>query len=183
MAKLSVQLLFGASLVLAVIASSSANGPKQALTQRDLRNPKAVIEILRSEVNDDHKASAKQFFSLGVKYRQRAEKDGNWGPAAKAFGESAVLYPRPLTLKEYAESSLRAQSRAAARKGLEEQLEVLNQTIDLYKSAIAADDILRELSQSQRAQLDQNRICVDKFLQERQLSSSCQPLQWLGIGK
>jgi hypothetical protein len=70
-----------------------ANDPNQALTQRDLRNPKAVVEILKSELSDDSRASAKQFFSLGVKYRQRAMKDGNWGPAAKAFGESAILYP------------------------------------------------------------------------------------------
>jgi hypothetical protein len=183
MRKVSVQLLCGASLALAAITTSTTNGSDQSLSQRDLRNPKAVMEALNADINNSSKASAKQFFSLGVKYRQRAMKEGNWGPVAKAFGESAVLYPRSLTLKEYAESSLRARSRAAARKGLEGQLEVLNETIDLYKSAIAADDVLRELSQSQRAWLDQNRICVEKFLRDRQLSSSCQPLQWLRIEK
>lgn len=182
MEKLSVQLLFGASLSLAVIASSTANGPKQVLTQRDLRNPKAVAETLKSEINDNSKVSAKQFFSLGVKYRQRATKDGNWGPVAKAFGESAVLYPRPLALKEYAESSLRAQSRTAGIRGLEEQLEILRQTIDLHRSALAADSVLHELSQDKRAQLDQNRSCAERFLQERKPSSPCQPLQWLGMG-
>lgn len=183
MEKLSVQLLFGASLVLVLITSSTANGPNQALTQRDLRNPRTVVETLKADVSNDSKALAKQFFSLGVKYRQRAIKDGNWGPVAKAFGESAILYPRPLTLKEYAESFLRAQSRAAASKGVEEQLEMLHQAIDLYKSTIAADDILRELSQSQRVQIDQDRFCTERFIQDRKPSSSCQPLQWLGIGK
>lgn len=182
MEKLSVQLLFGASLSLAVIAHATGDGSKQVLAQRDLRNPQAVVETLKSEINDDRKVSAKQFFSLGVKYRQRASKDNNWGPAAKAFGESAVLYPRPLALKEYADSSLRSQSRTAGSKGLEEQLEVLSQTIDLYGSALAADSVLHELSRDQRAQLDQYRSCAERFLQERKPSSPCQPLQSLGMG-
>jgi len=183
MERLSVLLLFGVSLFLTVIACASSDGSKQELTQNDLRNQQAVTECLKSEINENRKASAKQFFLLGIKYRQRATKDGNWGPVAKAFGESAVLYPRPLALKEYAEASLKSQSKALLKKSLEEQMELLNQTIDLYRSVIAADSILCELSKDQRVELDQYLNCIEFYMQGGKPSIPCMPLQRLGLDK
>lgn len=184
MEKPSAQWLSGASLALVVVLAFSASDVLgQSLTNGDLRNPKVVVETLKSGVSSGSKASAQKFFSLGVEYRRRAGKDGNWGPAAKAFGESALLYPLPMTLKEFADSSLRSQSRAAARKGVEAQVEALADAISLYRSAVAADDIVRQLDRGQREQLDQNQFCAERFIKDRKLSLSCQPLNWLGIGK
>jgi hypothetical protein len=181
MVKLSARLLFGASLCVAIVGSTTGVCLAQALTQTDLRDAQAVATALKSQIDSGTKRSAEQAFSLGLKYRNRAAKDGNWGPAAKAFGDSAVLHPRSLALKEYAESSLRSQSKVAAAKGLEEQLAVLRQAIDLYGSALAADDVLRELTPEQRAELVQRRTCAERFVQERKFSSPCQPLQWIGL--
>jgi len=181
MERLSARLLCGASLSLAIAGSTTGVVLAQTLSQADLRNAQAVARTLKSGIDGGTKLSAEQAFSLGEKYRNRATKDGNWGPAAKAFGDSAILYPRARALKEYAESSLRAQSKAAAAKGREEQLALLKQTLDLYGSALAADEVLRELTREQHAELVRRRGCVETFLQEGKSPSPCQPLQWAGL--
>lgn len=178
MARLSVPLLFCASLLLVVMNLAAANG---RTTQIDLAIPESVAGALKSEVGDATKASAKQFFALGLKYRERAENDENWAPAAKAFGESALLYPRPLTLKEYAESTLRAKSKVAAEKGIGEQLQLLSEMLNVYDSAIVADEILHELTSDQRAQLLHYQECSQEYLRDRKPPSQCSPLHWLGL--
>lgn len=175
------RLLFGASFFLLTVAFASGTDGKDGLTQVDLESAKAVAEALKSEISGANKLSARQFFLLGTKYQRRAVKDGNWAPAAKAFGESAILFPRPLALSQYAESSLKAASKTVLAKGKDAQLQLLKQTIDIYDSALAADDIQHELNPAQRAQLVQDRNCSKEYLLNQKPLAHCPPLQWLAV--
>lgn len=178
MKRQSVPLSFGASFFMVLVGVAAAS---ERIAQTDLVTPESVTSALRSEIGDPTRASAKQLFALGLKYRERAEKDGNWAPAAKAFGESALLYPSPLTLMQYADCTLQATSRMARAEGAEEPSQQLEGMLPIYDSAIVADKILHELTSDQRAQVIHYRNCLADYLRDRQAASRCLPLQWLRI--
>lgn len=180
---LSVRFLFVASVGLASSASATASGAAADLSQFDLRNAEAVVRSLQSGIAEDRKRSAHTFLALGEKYRQRAMRDGNWSPAAKAFGESALLYPRAAVLVQYAESSLRAEASKVAALGMEPQLELLKRTVEVYGSALASDNHAPQLTRPQKEQLEQSLECSRRYLSEQKIVEGCSPLRWLGIAR
>jgi hypothetical protein len=180
---LPAHLLFIASVALGSSASMAASNSGRELSQADLRNAEAVVHQLKSGVDDDRKRSARTFFTLGDRYRQRALKDGNWSPVAKAYGESAVLYPRTTVLIQYAESSLKAQARSAAARVTEGQLELLKQTVDIYDSALASEKYAPQLTPSQQKQLEQHHNCSRQYLTDRKVAETCPPLLLLGVAR
>ena len=179
MEKQSVRLLCFASILLLPLGCSAGEAVRPALTQSDLEKPDRVVAVLNAGVSKEAKAKAALFFAEGVKAREQATKgQRSWGPVAKSFGASALYYPRPLALMGDAEAVLR--DIGGANKPAQVKKAVLEVVFNEYKSAIAADDILKELTSEQRTELNQYHQCVSQHL-EGKTPPSCPPLMWVGI--
>lgn len=123
---------------------------------------------------------AEAFFTEGTKAREQANQGKrSWGPVAKSFGESALYYPRPLALMGDAEAMLR--DVGGANKPEQVKKSVLEGALNEYKSAIAADDFLKELTSKQRAELNHYRECIAGYLDVKAASATCQPVKWVGL--
>lgn len=185
MEKPLVRLLWFASILLIPLSCSAGDTVRPVLEQTDLEKPDAVVAVLKTGVSQDTKARAAFFFAEGVEMREQAIKGKrSWGPAAKSFGASAVYYPRPLALMGYAEAGLRdigmSYGSDKSAESAQVQHAVLNGTLHKYKSALAADDILKELTPEQRTELNQYHQCILQYL-ESKTSSSCPPVKWVGL--
>lgn len=123
---------------------------------------------------------AETFFAEGTKAREQANQGKrSWGPVAKSFGESALYYPRPLALMGDAEALLR--DIGGANKPEPVKRSVLEGALNEYKSAIAADDFLKELTPKQRAELNHYRECMAGYLDAKATSVACSPVKWVGL--
>jgi hypothetical protein len=179
MEKQSVRLLWFASILLLPIGCSAGDAVRPALTQSDLEKPDAVAAVLKAGVSKDAKAMAELFFAEGVKAHEQATKGKrSWGPVAKSFGASAIYYPRPLALMGDAEAVLR--DIGGANKPEQVRKAVLEGVLNEYRSAIAADDILKELTSEQRTELNQYHQCILQYLGGK-TPPSCPPVKWVGL--
>ncbi len=149
------------------------------LSQAELMRPDAVRERLTSPIPHADTTSAAAFL---VQARRSMSSD-DWGTAAKAFGESAVLYPTPEALSGYAEARLRGwmqwsnpQPNLAGAKLL-----ALREAHGVYSSALAADDLLSALSPATRAAILRRRDCIAAFLRAGQAAGDCEPLRWIAV--
>lgn len=180
MEKRSVQLLWFASIFLLPIGCSAENNARPILKQADLERPEAVVAALKSGVSKEAKAMAETFFTEGTKAREQANQGKrSWGPVAKSFGESALYYPRPLALMGDAEAVLR--DIGGANKPEQVRKSVLEGALNEYKSAIAADDFLKELTSQQRNELNHYRECIARYLDVKAISAACDPIKWVGL--
>ena len=179
MRKQSSRLLCFVSLFLVLVSCSVAEDDRPPLKQSDLTNPSAVVAILKTGQNKNAQVRAALFYKEGVKFRAKAKAGkSSWGPVAKSFGTSALYYPRPLALMGYAEASLR--DIGMSNKPRQVQHAVLNGAFNKYKSAAAADDILKELTAAQRTELNHYLQCIARNL-ENKPSAPCPPVEWVGL--
>lgn len=180
MAKLSARLLLLSSVL--VLLSSSALGhviqPK-SLEQRDLKNPTSVSTWLKANGASADRAGAEWFFKEGLKEKKR----GAWGPAGKGFGASALLYPAPKALIEYANAVLHSVGEARARENTVAQYMRTDMTSveSIYRSALAADAVLNTLSATEKIRTRQNTDCLATFIRSGKTQIDCQPLQAYGL--
>jgi hypothetical protein len=182
MAKLSVWSPWLSSLFMFFSATvfSDAMQPGH-LEQRDLKKPAVISEWLKSNGATADKARAKLFFDEGLKDKKR----GAWDPAAKSFGESALVYPTPHALIETANADLHALGNTRARKKNYAQKSRSDMTsVELiYRSALAADAVLNTLNTEEKKQTQQNADCLTAFIQSGKIQPDCLPLQAYGLSK
>jgi hypothetical protein len=98
-------LLFSAHAVRAIAAGTAVAVAAPAavahteLKLADLESPETVSTWLRQHGNKADRSMAKRMFDIGALAR---DQRNNWGPAYKGFAESALIFPAPEALAEYA---------------------------------------------------------------------------------
>ncbi len=180
MAKLSAWPLWlsSALTLLGASALGDVTQPKP-LEQRDLKNPISVSVWLKANGASADKVGAAWFFKEGLKEKKR----GAWGPAGKGFVASALLYPAPNALIEYANAVLHSVGAARAReKTVPQYMRADMIAIEaIYRSALAADAVLNTLSAPEKIQTSQNADCLTTFVRSGKTQPNCQPLQTYGL--
>lgn len=168
MAKLAaLSLLFASALLL---QSMSVLAQKiSTLTQDDLEKPAVVKAWLIENGARADKTAAKEFFDLGL----RLKKEQRWALATKAFGGSAIRYPTPQALNEYAEVSIR---------DLGTRLDAQH-VLPLYKSAMAADSVLHLMNEKEKKATQNDLDCLRLYMQSKKIQPDCRPLQAYGLSK
>ena len=166
---------FAGVALLAAACSATA----EPLSQRDLKSPERVEAWLKANKNDLDVKAAQAFFQEGVQSKQQRR----WGPALKSFGESALRKPSAPTLIEYAEAHLRLLGEMRARENgyAEHQQRDLASAEQLYRAALAAENVLPELLPRQREETRRNAECLAEFLQAGGVQDACEPLQAYGL--
>lgn len=165
-----------AGAALLVVACSAGAEP---LSQQDLKSPERVEAWLKANKQDLDAKAAQDFFQQGVQSKQQRR----WGPALKSFGESALRKPSAPTLIEYAEAHLRllGEMRARDNSYAEHQQRDLTSAEQLYRSALAAENVLPELSSQQRDEALRNADCLAEFLRSPRVLDACEPLRAYGL--
>lgn len=139
------------------------------MLQDDLEKPEVVKAWLIENSARADKESAREFFELG----QKLKKERRWALASKAFGGSAIRYPTPQALNEYAEASIR---------DLGIRLDA-QYVVPLYQSAIAADTVLHLMSNEEKRATQNNLDCLRVYMQIKKVQPGCRPLQAYGLSK
>lgn len=178
MPKRSVRSLWFAS-VLALPCACALGDEPPMLSQDDLSKPAVVSAWLKENGAKADKARAKTFFDAGVKAKSQKRS----GPAGKAFGESAGYYPTPQAINEYADITVRmlGETRTRNKDRHAHEKSDLASTESLYRSALAADAVLKSLSADEKQRTLQNADCVGIFIKSGVVQSSCPPLQTYGL--
>jgi hypothetical protein len=175
MEELSVRSLYCVSAVLCLCASACAeSGTVAALTQDDLADPVRVAVWLKENSKLADRKQAQHFYSAG----KAASAEGRLGIAVKAFSDSAILYPAPDTLAEYADALLREMGGLRARTGTmaKKELGDLTEAERVYRAALAADGELRVLGATAKQQLERDARCVADYLESKRPDLVCRPL-------
>lgn len=123
--------------------------------------------------------AAQAFFQQGVQSKQQRR----WGPALKSFAESALRKPSAPSLVEYAEAHLRLLGEVRAQESGDAPYTQRDLTFAerLYRSALAAEAVLPELSAQQREQTRRNADCLAEYLRSGSAQQACEPLQSYGL--
>ncbi len=184
MRKLSAwSLLFGSIVALfgTVLFASGNAPPTKLLEQDDLTKPAVIAAWLKTNSATAKRNEAELFFKNALKDKNR----GAWGPAVKGFGISALRYPAPGTLIEYADVSLRSARIARERKqpDIQSDRNSLAYIESIYLSALAADSVLNTLTPAEKQQARRNADCLGVFVTTGTIQPNCAPLQTYGLNK
>jgi len=134
-----------------------------ALAQEDLERPEVVAAWLKANAASANRKREEAFIQMA----KDAARQRNWGAAAKGFGQSAMHFPTPQALRGYADASLRVYGPVRARTG-----ETFREKSDLagaqrvLDTAAAADAVLNELSPADKRALEQDRACLQSYLED-----------------
>lgn len=167
-------------LCVSALATAHADGSSPpVLAQEELSQPDTVVGWLRDHEARADKTTAKIAYEHGQKSKQR----GSWSAAAKAFADSAIHYPSPAALREYADSGLRVYGAVRQRdKSYREHWERdLGEAQAIYRAALAADTVLKRLTDSERQQIQRNADCLAHYIKSSKPSGACPPLQLYGM--
>lgn len=161
---------FGLAVTLVIVLFK---GEPPMLQQDALSQPEAITDWLKQNANVD-RTKAERFFNYGVK----AKGEQRWSPASKAFGESAVHFPTPQALNEYANAWLHMIHRVRTSPGnaptaAEPDLEHVEK---IFRSALAANEVLNSLNAQEKEQIERDASCLTKYLQSHE-DIDCRPLQ------
>ena len=159
-----------------MVACSAGAEP---LSQRDLKSPERVEAWLKANKQGLDVKAAQDFFQQGVQSKQQRR----WGPALKSFGESALRKPSAPTLIEYPEVHLRlfGEKRAREHGYAEHKRRDLTSAEQLHRSALAAENVLPEVSPQQREQTRRSAECLAEYLHSGSAEQACEPLQSYGL--
>ena len=151
------------------------------LEQEDLGNPEVITAWLKENSGKADKTNARWFFEYGVK----AKIEKRSGPAGKAFAESAVRYPTPQAINEYADLKLRmlGEIRARTAEGKRHWKSDLTSIAALYQSALAADAVLNTLGTTEKENTRKNAGCLATYVHTKKVQFPCPPLQTYGLGR
>lgn len=178
MARRLALLLFFASVLPLAQATQSAAGPPM-LSQNEEGNPEAVVAWLKENGAKADKGLAQRAFEDGLQRKRRKD----WGAAIKGFGDSVAFYPTPRALNEYTEATLRMlhQLKPRNKPSPEDQRRHLAMAAATYRSALAADSILNQLTAQERQQTQQNVDCLVEYLRSSKPLRNCRPLEMYGV--
>jgi hypothetical protein len=132
------------------------------ISQTQLSDAEFVANWLKVNKSGLDLKGATAAFELGQKYKRNKQ----WSAAAKGFGESAIRYPSPQTLTQYAEVKSLSLGAVRAREKVVDQYRLSDMTslLRLYQSAVAANSVLASLSVKEKNQLQANVDCLGAFV-------------------
>lgn len=164
----------------ALLATQAVAGSPSALTQEQLSQPDAVAAWLIANGSKADVAVANSLYVYGEKAKQRKD----WSAAGKAFAESALHYPTPRALSEYATARLRMQAdlKSRNRPSPHDQRQHLELAVSTYKATLAADSVLKQLGEQERLQVQRDIECLAEYLSSSERRGKCRPLELYGIG-
>lgn len=147
----------GGAMAAAPTAPPATPSAAPVLRPTELRDARAVGRWLEAHRNVP-RTEAEAFQRLGDK----AASGRRWGAASKAYGESALLYPAPDVIAAYARTLLqeRGQTHAAQKVSADQHQAAWVEASQLLNSAMAADDVLRQLKPAQRQALAADASCL-----------------------
>jgi len=168
-----LRLSLSSFLLLSAVAFAGGEPPAQ-LSQSDLHTPEAVKLWLQQNAAKVDKRIAHDFLEMGKDYMQK----GNWSAATKTFGESALFYPAPETLRLHADAELKMLGEIRARKNqfATKQHSDLKYVLAKYQTALAADDVLHSLKVDERDTIETYIQCISDYIKEPKQNSACQPV-------
>ena len=171
--------MFFAHAVLALAAGAAVAAPAAVahteLKLADLESPEMVSTWLRLHGNNADRSMAKRMFDVGARAR---DQRNNWGPAYKGFAESALIYPAPETLVEYANATLHGIAEMQGRDGARDAHNaVLSQVLRLLTSAQAAQEVLGTLGAVQANGLRADIACLSAHLRKPDPAGKCRPVE------
>ena len=149
------------------------------LDSGDLSEPELISFWVQENGEKVDKKRANEFFDDGVKEK----KQQRWGPAVKSFGSSALHYPTPEVLNEYADVSLRSLGQLRAWKKEDKRQSDLSYIVSLYRSVLAANTVLKTMNLKEEVHVRHNIACITAYMDSAKLISDCTPLQIYGIHK
>ena len=154
--------------------TSAATAQRPRLTQEDLQNPERVIQVVKDPMNEKNQATAKELYQDAL---QRMAKK-NWGSAGKSFGESALYYPTAKAFIGFAE----AIAHISRRHDRTTKLRMLEGICNYLASAVAVDEIQKQLTLIETEQLKRERDCISTFLATQKPQADCKLLD-IAFGK
>lgn len=175
MRRLSARFALLSALVLAGYAGFAAADSPATLQQDDLKNPDVISSWLTTNGAAADRRQAEVFFRQGT----MAKAKHQWGLAAKGFGESALQFPSPTSLVEYAEAKLHELSDIRVReKTVAKYRQSDIATVEaVLRSALAADAVLNTLSVQEMQQVRRDAKCLEAFLRSGDDDTTCRPLR------
>jgi hypothetical protein len=164
-------------LVAAITATGCARAkPAEPLAQAQLHNdPPAVAAWLRKHARQADRDMAAALAKQGAKDEAR----GDWSAASKGYGASALYYPDPAMILQYA----RVQTLSAAKVRAHERRPDLQGAdlagiLGLYRSAMAAQGVLGSLTPRQVAETEAAIRCLTSDdMAKLPPGARCDPLQ------
>ena len=175
MARPWVPLTLWLASALAGCGEAATRDPAPApLTQEALADPRAVARSLERKPAPSARVAAEKLAALAAS----AQAQANWSRAAKAYGESAVFYPAPRTLIGYAEAFLHDIAAVRARTGDTASARAdLTHASGIYRSALAADDLVPQLSASEKKGAADAASCLEAHIAGNAAPGDCRPLK------
>lgn len=168
------KLAIGIGLGLLGTVAANAQAPRPLTQDELLGNPAAVATWLRDNASRADRKTAATFAKLGAKYKAR----GDWSGASKAYGESAIHYPDPVVVLEYARvRTLDLASVRAYNKRPDLIASDATSFLKLYQVVHAAQGQLGSLSSHQAAKVEQAIQCLSAPGAASQVPTHCGPLK------
>ncbi len=180
--RLALSLWFASSIILLSGSSGASTTAQERWDQRALAKPEAVSAWLRENTKTADRLTAQRSLEFGIK----AQKQGRWPVASKAFGDSALFFPTPEALIGCADNQLRDLSGVRAReKDTSKTKDDLAWALAMYRSALAAEAQLKLLSAPALAQLKADEVCLDAYLKATNPSgaqgAACRPVKLYAV--
>jgi len=163
--------IIGIGLAVTLVMVSFGNRPPM-LQQEALSKPELITGWLKQNAAADRR-DADWFFKTGVK----AMTDRRWSLAAKAFGDSALRFPTPQALMEYADAWLHMlhEIRSSPGNAPVAAEPDLAHAEKIFRSALAANALLNSLNAREKEQTEQDATCLASYIQSH-VETDCRPL-------
>ncbi len=126
------------------------------LSQKDLSNPDMLVKALKGGINPKRQKMAKDLYQDGLEMSEQKR----WGPAFKNFGASALYYPSAKALIGASNSRANSTFSNEKDKGIG-RLKVIKKYLI---SAIAVDELQKELSKDEVVKVKSDIACIGEYL-------------------
>lgn len=163
-----------AALALLGAVAARAQAPT-LLTQEQLEgDPAAVASWLRAHGAQADRKTAESFAKIAARYKARRD----WSAAAKGFGESAIHYPDPPIVLEYARARALHLATVRARERRPD-LAVADaaSSLKVYQVVQSAQGVLGSLNKRQVAEVEHAIACLSVPNAASQVPTDCAPLK------
>ena len=135
----------------------------------DLKDPDKLL-ALRHNASQQDRLLADKMYRHAI---EAAKKDA--ASAAKAFGESALIYPTSRALVGLAEH----RAKMLAKKHDDIKRDALSEISAYLNSAEQLNAVDKLLTLEEARWLVEDKACIDQRLANRNSRTACRPMQWL----
>ena len=156
------------SFFMIFLSLQSCSVEDKKLLFEDLKKPETLVQYIKNGVSEENRKLAQSLYDGGLK-KGRPKRASSWGAPVKYFTESALLYPSAKTLVSLSE----AESFFISDADDKFRLETLSTIKKYLISAIAVDEIQKELSKDEVAKVKNDIACIGDFLKSKIKKDDC----------